>query len=110
MPRAISRSSSSDAATSLRALSICCVADRSPSSCCLEQAEVERQGHEPLLSPVVEVPLQALAFALGGLEDPRARATELLEPRSKLDVQLGVLQREAERGGDGAEELGLLLE
>ena len=76
----------------------------------LEPAQVEGEGHESLLSPVVKVPLQTLAFALGGLEDPRARSAELLEPRSKLDVELGVLQREAERGGDGVQELGLLLE
>ena len=62
------------------------------------------------MSPVVKVPLQALAFLLDGLDDPRARAAQLLEPRSKLHVQLGVLEREAERCGDGVQELGLLLE
>jgi hypothetical protein len=42
----------------------------------LELAEVERQGHEPLLSPIVEVALQALAFLCA---DSTIRARE---PRS----------------------------
>ena len=41
----------------------------------------------------------------------RAREpAELLEPRPQLDVQPGVLERDAERGGDRAEQLGLVLE
>ena len=43
-----------------------------PSELFLEQPEVQREGDQPLLGPVVEVALQALTFTLRGLDDPRA--------------------------------------
>lgn len=58
----------------------------------------------------MEVALQPLTFILRGLDDPRARPAQLLEPGSKLNVQVCVLERHAESGGDRIEELGLLLE
>ena len=62
------------------------VADR-PLELFLEQAEVQREGDQPLLGAVVEVALQTLTFILRGLDDPRARPAQLFEPRAKLDVQ-----------------------
>ena len=38
----------------------------------LEQAEVQREGHQPLLGPIVEVALKTLTLILCRLDDPRA--------------------------------------
>ena len=45
----------------------------------LEQAELEREGDEPLLRSVVQVPFQALALFLAGLDCACTRASYLLE-------------------------------
>jgi hypothetical protein len=48
----------------------------------LEQAEPERKGDQPLLSSVVEVPLEPLSLLLPGLDYSRARALQLFDPRA----------------------------
>ena len=60
----------------------------------LEQAQLERERDQPLLCAVVQVALQPLALALAGLDDPRARPAQLLEPRPQLGVEAGVLERD----------------
>ena len=75
-----------------------------------EHAELERERDEPLLRAVVEIALQAAALVVPRLDDPLARAAQLLEPRPQLHVQARVLERDAGRGAHGAEELGLVVE
>src|SRR5512134_1155355 len=55
-----------------------------------EQAQLERQGNEPLLCAVVKVPLESPALVLTSIDDPRARALELLQASSQLGVQSAV--------------------
>ena len=74
----------------------------------LEQAQVEREGDQPLLRPVVQVPLQALALVLRGFDDPGARAPQLLEPGSQVGLQPTVLERDPGCCADGVEQFGLV--
>lgn len=76
----------------------------------LEEGEVQRESDQPLLGSVVQVALKALTFSLGGLDDSRARPAQLFESGSKLDVQLGILQRDAEGRRDRLEKLTLFFE
>jgi len=50
----------------------------------LEQVQLERKRNEPLLCAVVQVALQPFALGLTGVDDPRARALQVLEPSSQL--------------------------
>src|SRR5881409_3623269 len=75
----------------------------------LEQAQLERKRHEALLRAVVQVALEPLTLLLAGLDDPQARAPELLHARGQLGLQPCVLQREAGRRADGGEQLGLVV-
>ena len=59
------------------------------------EPQVERQRDQPLLGAVVEVALEAAALVVGGLDDPRPRRAQLLDPGAQLDVQALVLEREA---------------
>src|SRR5439155_10276005 len=65
----------------------------------LEPAQVERQGDEPLLRAVVEIPLQPLPLLLAFIDHACSRAAELFETRLELRVQPCVLERNARRGG-----------
>ena len=77
IPRARSRSSSSESAISLSRLVEPRLARRDRRRALLEQAELERERDEPLLRAVVQVALETLALPLPGLDRP-ARAS----PRS----------------------------
>lgn len=65
------------------------------------------QGHQgedqPGLRPVVQIPLQALAFGVGRLHDPCAHVPG-------AGTQPDVLEGEAQRGGDGREEFRVVHE
>ena len=74
----------------------------------LEQAQLEREGDQPLLGAVVQVALQSLPLLLSGLDDPRTRSPQLLQARPQLDVQAPVLDCDAGRRADGVEQLGLV--
>ena len=56
----------------------------------LEQAERDREGHEPLLCAVVEVPLERAARHLLGAHEPGSRGAQLLRaPLAFGDVEPG---------------------
>src|SRR4029450_10108828 len=61
----------------------------------LEQAELEREGDQPLLRAVVEIALQSLPLPLACSYHPRAGALQLFEARLQLGVQARVLERAA---------------
>ena len=86
MPRATSRSSSSDVAIS-GAPDRAARSRRIVGQPLLQQAELERERDEPLLCAVVQVALESLPLLLAGLDDPRARAPELFEAGPQLGVQ-----------------------
>src|SRR5918994_7726213 len=73
-----------------------------------EQAQLERQGNEPLLRAVVKVPLESPALVLTSIDDPRARALELFEASSQLGVQSAVLECDGGGRADGVEQLGFI--
>jgi hypothetical protein len=64
----------------------------------LRHPQLEGEGDEPLLSAVVQVPFQPLAFGDARLDDPRARGRELI-------VRLGGLQGEGDELGEVGEAL-----
>ena len=55
------------------------------------------------MGAVVEVSLEPAAFAIGGVDDPRARCSKLLQLSERLGLQPFVLESEP----DGGPELGL---
>ena len=71
----------------------------------LEQAQLERQRHEPLLRAVVEVALEALALLLAGLDHPRARAPAAPRAGPQLGLQAPVLERDPRCRADRFEQL-----
>ena len=94
MPRAISRSSCSDAAISVRPRATPRAGLVVARELRLQQRQLERHGDEPLLRAVVEVALEALALAVAGLDDAGPRAAQLLQARAQLDLQARVLERD----------------
>src|SRR5215212_11107225 len=76
----------------------------------LEQAEIEREGDQPLLGAVVKVALQALPFALAGLDHAGARTSELDEARSELCVQPPVLESNRGSRAHRCEQLRLVVQ
>ena len=74
----------------------------------LEQLQVERQRHQPLLGAVVQVALEALALLLPLLDHPRTRAAHLLQARAQVDVQLRVLERDSGGSRHRGEQLRLV--
>ena len=74
----------------------------------LGQAELERQGDEPLLGAVVQVALEAAALEGRDVEQPGAGTLELLDAGPQLGLQALVVERQAGGPGDHADELGLL--
>src|ERR687897_63072 len=73
-----------------------------------EQAQLERQGNEPLLCAVVKVPFESPALVLASVDDPRARALELFQASPQLGVQAAVFECDAGGRADGVEQLGLI--
>jgi len=58
----------------------------------------------------MKVALQPLPLLVGDDQHPRARATQFLEARAKLDVQTRVLDRDPGPGRRRGQELGLVVE
>ncbi len=109
MPRASSRSSSS----ALGELAASLVEQLAGPRGILVEAgarerELHRERHEPLLRPVVQVALDPAALEQRDLQQPGARALELLDARSQLGLQRLVGDRERGGGGHRAHEPGLL--
>ena len=109
MPRASSRSSSSDSTAhadlvdgALRLLVM-----REPA---FEQRELQRHRHQPLLGTVVQVPLEALPLRLRRLDHPAPRRAQIVEAGVQLDGQSAVLEGDGRRGGDRGEQLGLVVQ
>ena len=75
-----------------------------------QEAQLERERDEPLLCPVVEVPLQPLSLLAGRFDDPCPGPAKLFEPSTKLHMKLGVLESDGRSGRHGLEELRLLLQ
>ena len=83
-------------------------ASGSASSCWRDEPELERQRDEPLLRAVVQVALQAPALGQPGLEQPLARALQLVDAGAQLGVEALVVERERGGGADRRDELGLV--
>ena len=62
-----------------------------------QEPQREREHHEPLLRAVVEVALEPPALGVAGLDGPRPRRAQLLEPRPRLRLQALVVEREPGR-------------
>ena len=69
-------------------------------------AQLQREPHELLLGPVVEVALQAAAGGVGGLDDAQAGDAQLLQPRPQVRLQALVVDRHRRSGGRGVDQLG----
>ena len=85
-------------------------ADGSSPDAALEQAQLQRQGDQALLGAVVQVALQAPALGVARRDDALARGLHLGEPGLRLGVQALVLERDARRGADGLDQLGVVVE
>src|SRR5688572_26102488 len=56
------------------------------------QAELEREGDQPLLGAVVQIALEPFPLCLAGFDDSGARSPELIEASPQLGVQPTVLE------------------
>ena len=99
MPRATRRSSSVSVrvSASARPRVSCSAADLAG-----QEPDEQRQRHRPLLGSVMEVSLQPPALQGGALDDPGARARELVQLGERGCPQLLVLQGEPERRAECA--------
>ena len=61
----------------------------------LQQPQLQRDRHEPLLRAVVQVALEPAALRVAGGDDPLARCLQLVEPRVGLGEEALVLERDA---------------
>ena len=69
-----------------------------------QELERELERHEPLLGAVVEVALEASAFAVLGVDDARPRRLDGVELVADLGLEAVVLDREPDRGHRGRDE------
>jgi hypothetical protein len=74
----------------------------------LEQPQLQRQGDQPLLRAVVQVPLEPAALGLRRLDHPRPRAVQLLQSGLQLGLQPAVLERDPRRRADAVQQLGFV--
>ena len=99
MPAARSRSSPTAAWALANALS---TSSRAPRRVALEalarELQLDHQRHQPLLRAVVQVAPEPPALGVAGLDEPRARRAQRLQPRPQLDLQPRVLDRQRRRG------------
>ena len=111
IPRASSRSSSSDCeSSSLAEADELLRQRRVGADAALDHPQLERDGDEPLLRAVVEVALQPPPFRVAGGDDALARGAQLREPVLGLGLQPRVVERDRGRGGDGLHELRIVVE
>ena len=110
MPRASSRSSSSEACSS--ALDSSSSAGRVRVRLHLHPRQLELQGqrHQPRLRAVVQVALEPPPLGVARLHQPRPRGAQLLDPRPQLGLQALVLERQRRRRARRAHELRLLVQ
>src|SRR6187401_2044258 len=73
-------------------------------------AEFESQRNQALLSTVVEISFQATTLVLLSFDHPATRTLKLLQTSPKFGFQPAVFQRDAGRGTDRFDQLGLLAE
>ena len=76
----------------------------------LDHPQLKGDGDEPLLRAVVEVALQPPPLRVAGGDDALARGAQLREPVLGLGLQPRVVERDRGRGGDGLDELGIVVE
>ncbi len=110
IPRASSRSSASDCASSSLAVVTSSSRGRVVADAVLQQPQLQRDPDEPLLRAVVQVALQPPALGVAGRDDPLARRLQLDQPRLRLGVQVLVLERDRGRRGDRLDELRVVVE
>ena len=72
------------------------------------EPEVQRQGDQPRLGAVVEVALDAPAFAVGRPPRGAPRGAQLDQARAQLGVEALVLQHQRGGGAGGADGVGVL--
>ena len=72
-----------------------------------QQAELDPQGDELLLRPVVQVPLDLPPFGVLRLDQPAARGPQFVDGGPQVGGELGVAQHEARLGGQVLQQLVL---
>ena len=102
------RSSSSDAASSSRAVCSSSAYGLVGRHLAGDQPQHDRERDEPLLSAVVQVALELAARGVAGLDDPCPRGPQVAEPGAQVGLQALVLERDAGGGSDGADQFGLV--
>ena len=110
MPRAMLRSSSSDAVSSSRAVASSLASWLSGGDPVGDDPQDDAEADEPLLGAVVEVALELAAGGVAGLDDPGAARPQIGEPRAQVGLQALVLERDPGRRGDRADQLRLVAE
>ena len=74
----------------------------------LRVGQPDRDRHQRLLQPVVQVTLDPAALLVGRVDEARARCLDLLQVHPQLGLQLRVLERQPGGGTGGLDELRLL--
>ena len=110
MPRASSRSSSSDWDSSSPADLDRLGQLRVGAGAVLDHAQLEGHGHEPLLRAVVEVALEPPPLRVACGDEALARGAELGEPILALRLEPRVVERDRGRGRDGVHQLRIVVE
>jgi hypothetical protein len=72
----------------------------------VRQADVVRQGQEPLLRAVVKVSFEPASFRVAGLDDPRPRGPDFAELTEYLRLETLIFQAETDSGAEFPLELG----
>jgi hypothetical protein len=72
-------------------------------------AQLERQRHEPLLGPIVQVALDPATLLVAGGDDPAPRLLHLVELRANVCLQPGVVQRKPRGGARRLDQAGVQL-
>ena len=109
MPRASSRSSSSDCESSSRRGDELAPGGRGIARRCGPRSSAaDRQRDQPLLGAVMEVALEPAARRVARLDQPGARGRRAPRPRLELRLQAFALERDVGGGGDELEQLRLV--
>jgi hypothetical protein len=74
----------------------------------LDHAQAKSKRHQPLLRPIMEIPLEPAPLGEGCLDDAHARGAQLVDLGSQLGVKALVLECERSRRADRAHELGIV--
>jgi hypothetical protein len=60
----------------------------------------QRQRHQPLLSSIVQIPLEVATGGIGGLDDPGARRAQFVQLRVRLRLEALVVDGQLRRRAD----------